>query len=167
MAINLEDMLSFGVFLAICILAGSAGAIFKPDSWYCSIKKPRWCPPDWLFPLAWSCLYLTIAMAGWLVWRVAGFSGAEIAFTVYGLHMILNFAWSPIFFGLRRIDWAFFEIILFWLTLVATIFLFYGIKPTAAYLLMPYLVWATFAGALNFAVWQLNKGNLSKPPPAN
>ena len=106
-------------------------------------------------------------MAGWLVWRVAGFSGAEIAFTVYGLHMILNFAWSPIFFGLRRIDWAFFEIILFWLTLVATIFLFYGINPTAAYLLLPYLVWATFAGALNFAVWQLNKGTLSKTPSVN
>ena len=159
---GLDEILSFGAFLAICVLAASSGAIFKPDFWYESLQKPSWCPPNWLFPAAWSFLYVTIALAGWWVWRVAGFKGAELAFAIFGAHLVLNFSWSVIFFGLKRMDWAFYEIVLFWLTLVATIVLFYEITRIAAYLLLPYLVWATFAGALNYAVWQKNKADLSK-----
>ncbi len=167
MTINLNDILSFGVFLAICLGAASSGAFFKPDAWYASLRKPPWCPPDWLFPLAWGVLYLTIASAGWLVWQVSGFMGAEKALVIFCLHLILNFAWSVIFFGLKRMDWAFFEIVLFWGTLVITILLFYQINRTAAYLLLPYLAWATFAGTLNYSVWQLNKAELSKSRSAN
>ena len=167
MIITFYDIMGLISFLSICLLAASSGAVFKPGSWYASLTKPRWCPPNWLFPAAWSLLYLTIAVAGWLVWLVAGFWGAEMAFVFYGVHLVLNFAWSVIFFGLRRMDWAFYEIILFWLTLVATILLFYEVSRTAAYLLVPYLAWATFAGALNYAVWQLNKAELFKSRSAN
>ena len=165
--LSLEDILSLSAFLGVCLVAASSGAIFKPDLWYQELRKPRWCPPNWLFPAAWSILYLTIAVSGHLVWRVDGFNGAEIAFMVFGGHLVLNFVWSVIFFGLRRIDWAFFEIVLFWLTLVGTILLFYEISTIAAYLLLPYLVWATFAGFLNYTVWQMNKAVLFKSRSAN
>ncbi len=167
MIASLDNILSFGAFLVIAMGAASSGAVFKPDLWYASLSKPRWCPPDWLFPVAWSVLYLTIAIAGWLVWCVSGFKGAEIAFLVFGMHLVLNFTWSVIFFGLKRMDWAFYEIVLFWVTLVVTILLFYEISRTAAYLLLPYLMWATFAGALNYAVWRMNKAVLSKSSSAN
>ena len=88
---NLDDILSFFAFLGICLGAASSGAIFKPDLWYASLKKPFWCPPDWLFPVAWSVLYPTIALAGWLVWRIAGFAGAEAALILFGAHLVLNF----------------------------------------------------------------------------
>ena len=164
---TMDNILSFSVFMGICLVAASSGAIFKPDSWYHALKKPRWCPPSWLFPLAWSILYVTIALAGWSVWRVVGFDGARLAFMTFFMHLVFNFAWSAIFFGLKRIDWAFYEIVLFWLSLVATIVLFYQIERVAAYLLLPYMVWATFAGVLNYKVWQMNKAVLSKFPTAN
>ena len=97
-----------------------------------------------------------IAVAGWLIWREAGFAGAGLPLAVYALQLVLNAAWSPLFFGLHRPDLGFVDIVLVWLSIVTTIALFYPIHVAAALLLVPYLVWVTFATALNFAVWRLN-----------
>ena len=112
--------------------------------------------PNRLFGPVWTFLYLTIAVSGWLVWREAGFAGAVLPLAIYALQLVLNAAWTPLFFGLHRADLGFFDIVLLWLSIIATISLFYPIHLGAALLLLPYLAWVTFAAALNFAIWRLN-----------
>ncbi len=98
-----------------------------------------------------------IAVSGWLVWQRAGFAGAALPLAVYAVQLALNAAWTPLFFGLHRPDLGFLDIVLVWLSIVATSALFYPIHAGAALLLIPYLAWVTFAAALNFAVWRLNR----------
>ena len=144
-------------FLAACTLAASMGAIFRPGNWYERLAKPAWRPPNALFAPVWAVLYLSIAVSGWLVWRTSGFTGAALPVAMYAVQLVLNAAWTPIFFGLHWIGVAFAEIVLLWLAIVATIVLFHPVQPAAAWLLLPYLAWVSFAAALNFAVWQLNR----------
>ena len=143
-------------FIAACFLAAVTGALFRPGEWYERLAKPSWRPPNWLFAPVWTILYLTIAVSGWLVWREAGFTGAILPLAIYALQLVLNAAWTPLFFGLHRPDLGFLDILLVWLSIAATIALFYPIHAGAALLLLPYLAWVTFAAALNFAVWRLN-----------
>ncbi|HET9536526.1 MAG TPA: TspO/MBR family protein [Mesorhizobium sp.] len=143
-------------FIAACFLAALTGAMFRPGDWYERLTKPSWRPPNQLFAPVWSVLYLMIAVSGWLIWRETGFVGATLPLAIYALQLVLNAAWTPLFFGLHRIDLGFFDIVLVWLSIVATIVLFYPIHSVAAMLLLPYLAWVTFAAALNFAVWRLN-----------
>lgn len=143
-------------FIGACLLAATTGATFRPGDWYEQLKKPSWRPPNWVFAPAWAVLYLTIAVSGWLVWRTAGFAGAAAPLSIYLLQLGLNAAWSAIFFGMRRPDLAFVEIILLWLSIVATIAAFHPVNAAAAWLLLPYLAWATFAAVLNFTVWRMN-----------
>jgi benzodiazapine receptor len=154
------DISSFAAligFVGACFLAATTGAVFRPGDWYERLAKPSWRPPNWLFPPAWAVLYLTIAVSGWLVWRTSGFAGAALPLAIYFVQLVLNAAWSPIFFGLRRPDLGFFEIVMLWLSIVATIAAFHPVNSAAAWLLLPYLAWVTFAAALNFTVWRLNR----------
>lgn len=143
-------------FMAACLLAAMTGAFFRPGEWYEGLKKPSWRPPNRLFAPVWTALYVMIAVSGWLVWREAGFAGAALPLAVYALQLVLNAAWTPLFFGLQRPDLGFVDIVLVWLSIIATIALFWPIQVVAAFLLVPYLVWVTFATALNLAVWRLN-----------
>ncbi len=143
-------------FIAACFLVAMTGALFRPGEWYERLEKPSWRPPNRLFAPVWSVLYVMIAVSGWLVWREGGFAGAALPLAVYALQLVLNAAWTPLFFGLHRPDLGFLDIVLVWLSIVATILLFFPIHVGAALLLMPYLAWVTFATALNFAVWRLN-----------
>lgn len=154
--IGLTDALGLAGFLAACFTAATTGAYFRPGAWYRALRKPSWTPPDWLFPIAWSILYVMIAVAGWLVWRSAGFSGAGLALAFWGVHLACNALWSALFFGARRLDLAFGDVLAMWGTLAATIALFAPISPLAAGLLVPYLGWVTFAGALNLDIWRRN-----------
>jgi translocator protein len=149
-------------FIAVCFLAALTGAVFRPGDWYERLAKPSWRPPDRLFAPVWTVLYFTIAVSGWLVWREAGFASAALPLTIYGLQLFLNAVWTPLFFGLHRVDLGFLDIVLLWLSIVATIPLFYPIHASAALLLLPYLAWVTFAAALNFAVWRLNPSAASE-----
>jgi translocator protein len=144
-------------FIAACFFAALTGALFRPGDWYERLAKPTWRPPNWLFAPVWTVLYFTIAISGWLVWREAGFAGAALPLAIYALQLVLNAAWTPIFFGLHRPDLGFLDIVLVWLSIIATIALFFPIPAAAALLLLPYLAWVTFAAALNFAVWRLNR----------
>ncbi len=151
------DWLGLLPFVAACFLTAVSGAVFRPGDWYESLAKPRWRPPNWLFGPAWTVLYICIAVAGWLVWRQAGVSGAAVALAVYAVQLLLNAGWSACSFGLRRLDVAFGELILLWLSIAATIVAFAPISSTAALLMVPYLAWVTFAGVLNFTLWQMNR----------
>jgi tryptophan-rich sensory protein len=96
------------------------GAFFRPGEWYERLKKPSWRPPNRLFAPVWTVLYVMIAVSGWLVWREFGFAGAVLPLAVYALQLVLNAAWTPLFFGLHRPDLAFVDIVLVWLSIVAT-----------------------------------------------
>jgi translocator protein len=144
-------------FIAACFFAAPYGRAVPTGDWYERLTKPTWRLPNWLFAPVWTVLYLTIAISGWLVWREAGFAGAALPLAIYALQLVLNAAWTPIFFGLHRPDLGFLDIVLVWLSIIATIALFFPIHAAAALLLLPYLAWVTFAAALNFAVWRLNR----------
>ena len=153
---EIASIIGLACFIAACFLAALTGALFRPGDWYERLKKPSWRPPNRLFAPVWTILYLMIAVAGWLIWREAGIAGAGLSLAVYALQLILNAAWTPLFFGLHRPDLAFVDMVLVWVSIIATIVLFYPIHVVAALLLAPYLAWVTFASALNFAVWRLN-----------
>lgn len=144
-------------FLAACFVAASTGAYFKPGDWYAGLAKPSWNPPNWLFPPAWAVLYVSMAVAAWLVWRQAGFAGAPLALGLWFVQLALNAAWSWIFFGARRMDLALAELVVFWLAIVATIFAFAPVHQGAAWLMVPYVSWVSFAGWLNFTLLRLNR----------
>lgn len=156
MVMEASSWLALLGFVAACIFAAMTGAFFRPGDWYERLKKPTWRPPNRVFAPVWTVLYVMIAVSGWLVWREVGFAGAALPLAVYAIQLVLNAAWTPLFFGLHRPDLGFVAIVLLWLSIVATIVLFTPIHAGAALLLLPYLGWVTFATALNFAVWRLN-----------
>ncbi len=141
------------VFVVLVVVAASSGVLFKPGAWYASLRKPRWTPPNWLFGPVWSVLYIMIAFAGWLVWRA---EPGSPAMWFWGLQLVVNATWSGVFFGMRRMDLAFYDIGLLWLLVAAFIVTAFGISAVAALLFVPYLVWVTIAGALNWTVWSMN-----------
>ena len=158
------DLLSIAVligFVAACFLAAATGILFKPGAWYEQLKKPSWRPPNWLFAPVWTVLYLMIAFSGWLVWHTAG-KGLPAPLAPYAIQLLLNAAWTPVFFGLHRLDLGFAVIVLLWLSIAVTIAAFAPVSAAAAWLMVPYLAWVSFASLLNFAVWQLNRHGL--PP---
>lgn len=148
--LDMDSFSSLIFFVAVSFAAGATGLIFRPGNWYRQLDKPWWRPPDWLFGPVWTVLYALIGLAGWLVWREAELFGEALRLSVYGVQLILNAAWTPIFFGLHRIGLAVTEILVLWASIVATIVLFYPISSTASLLLVPYLGWVSFASALSF-----------------
>jgi len=152
---NSHSLFAFFGFVTVCFLAASSGGIFRAGSWYDALAKPWWRPPRWLFAPAWSVLYFTIALSGWLVWREAGL--VLVPFCIYGISLCFNAAWSACFFGLRRMDIAFADVLLLWLSIAMTIAAFYPIETRAAFLLLPYLGWVSFAACLNFTIWRMNR----------
>jgi benzodiazapine receptor len=145
--------MAIAVFIGVVFLAAASGAVFKPGPWYEELQKPSWTPPNWAFPVVWTLLYIMIAYAGWSVWSKVGWS-LPIAF--WALQIVLNAAWSWLFFALRRMDLALVDVGLLWLTIAGFIVTAWPVSPIAALLFVPYLAWVTTAGLLNRAVQQLN-----------
>ncbi|SHK68755.1 TspO and MBR related proteins [Pseudonocardia thermophila] len=146
-------LLGFGLAVVIVAVVGGL-AVAAPDQQYAALEQPPWAPPPWLFGPVWTVLYVLIAVSGWLVWRRAGLTSP--AHVVYAVQLLLNMAWTPLFFAAGLIGPAFAEIVVLWIAIVATIVLFARIDKIAAWLLVPYLAWVTFASALNLAIWVLN-----------
>ncbi|MCX8090813.1 MAG: tryptophan-rich sensory protein [Verrucomicrobiae bacterium] len=136
--------------------AATFGGFFSPGEWYASLQKPSWTPPPWVFGPVWTVLYTMMAVAAWLVWRQGGFAAQRRPLGLFVIQLALNASWTPLFFGLRRPDLAFAEIVLLWVAIAATLAAFRRVSVTAAWLLVPYLAWVSFAAALNFALWRLN-----------
>lgn len=153
---DLPSLLGLLAFCAATVAAATTGAAFRPGDWYEGLSKPAWRPPNWLFGPAWAVFYATIAIAGWLVWRADGLFGAALPLALWCVQLALNAAWSWFFFGLRRMDLAFVDVVLLWFAIAGTILSFAPVHAGAALLLVPYLAWVTFAAALNLAIWRRN-----------
>lgn len=140
-------------FLIVTFLAPLAGAAAMPDAWYFALAKPTWTPPPWVFGPAWTLLYASMAVAAWMVWKRGGW-GRPLQW--WTLQLLLNAAWSPVFFGLHQVGLALVVIAALWLAIAATIAAFARVDRRAGGLLLPYLAWVSFASALNLAIWRLN-----------
>ena len=155
------DFVLFAIFLAACFAAGSTGGLFPPGPWYRELAKPTWTPPNWLFPVAWSVLYLCMAGAAALV---AVEPGNALAMALWSLQIALNGLWTPVFFGLKRIKLGMAVLAALWLSVAACMVALWQVLPLAGLLFVPYLGWVTVAGALNLAVWRLNPEIAGDPP---
>lgn len=140
--------------VAASVIGGLASATSAED--YARLEQPSWAPPSWVFGPVWTLLYAMMAFAAWLVWRSGPWSETRPALTAYAVQLVLNAAWTPLFFGMGWRGLAFAELTVLWLVLLTTIALFLRRSAVAGWLLLPYLTWTTFALCLNFAVWQLN-----------
>jgi len=145
-------------WLVLSYATSAIGALgsMQAQSFYGQLNQPAWAPPAWLFGPAWTLLYTLMAIAAWLVWRQGGFRAQRRAMSLFLAQLILNALWSWIFFSWQLGGAAFAEIILLWLLIVATTVSFWRVKPVAGLLMIPYLLWVSFASALNFALWQMN-----------
>lgn len=153
---SLRRGLALAASLALTFGVAALGTRFMPDAWYAALAKPAWNPPNWIFAPVWTLLYTLMAVAAWLVWRGGEGPVRRRALALYGAQLILNAAWTPLFFGLHRPDLAAIEILVLWVAIVATIVAFARISRVAAWLLAPYLLWVSFATALTFTIWRLN-----------
>ncbi len=142
------------LFIALSFVPALIGMAFPPDAWYHALVRPSWAPPNWLFGPVWTSLYLMIAVAGWLLWRHVGWSGA--ATRLWAIQLVLNAAWTPLFFGLHWLGIALIEMLLLWVAIALCLRAAWTVSRPAALLLMPYLAWVSFAWVLNAGFWWLN-----------
>lgn len=155
--------LCFFVFLAACFAAGSTGGLFSPGPWYQQLRKPDWTPPNWVFPVAWTSLYICISAAGA---RVAVSPDNGIAMALWSLQIALNTLWTPVFFGLKRLRLGLVVLAGLWLSVAASVLALWSVDWIAGLLFLPYLAWVSVAGALNLAVVRLNPQEPAQAPAA-
>ncbi|MBI3915250.1 MAG: tryptophan-rich sensory protein [Chloroflexi bacterium] len=153
----MSSILSFIVWFAIVFAAAFVGARFLPDEWFKQLKKPTWNPPNRVFAPVWTILYTLLAIAAWLVWDGSGFAIAGVALALFIAQLGFNAAWSWLFFGRHRADLALVDIVILWFLIVGTLSAFWQLNLLAGLLLVPYLLWVSFATILNFSIWRLNK----------
>ena len=144
-----------------CLLAGFVGSAATMPSiptWYASLQKPAFNPPNWIFAPVWTTLFIMMGVAAFLVWdKGLENKKVKISLAIFGLQLLLNVLWSILFFGLQSPLYAFIDIIMLWASILATIIYFYRISAAAAYLLIPYILWVSFASALNLFIVILNR----------
>jgi benzodiazapine receptor len=155
------DIAKLAGSILVCQAAGIVGAVFTTPAiptWYVTLNKPPFTPPGWLFGPVWFSLYTLMGIAAFLVWR-RGFNVREvrIALTFFGVQLILNAVWSVLFFGLKSPLAGFIDLVLLWLAIVIVILQFSRISVAAGLLLIPYILWVSFAGILNFSIFILNR----------
>jgi tryptophan-rich sensory protein len=148
------------LFLSFIAAAVGGAASVQAGPFYQQLVRPDWAPPPWIFGPVWTVLYALMGIAAWLAWRAGGFRAARTALVLFLLQLALNALWSWLFFGWHRGAFAFADILALWVLIVATLIAFWRIRPSAGALLIPYLLWVSFASVLNYAMWQLNPQTL-------
>lgn len=145
-------------WLVATFAASIVGAIasVQATSFYQELVQPSWAPPSSVFGPVWTVLYALMAIAAWLVWRTGGFRANRRALSLFIAQLVANALWSWLFFAWHRGWWAFVDIVVLWVLIVATLVAFWRVRILAGVLLVPYLLWVSFAMALNFSVWRLN-----------
>jgi tryptophan-rich sensory protein len=143
-------------WIMLSMSAGLAALFWPVDAWYATIAKPTWNPPNWIFGPVWTTLYVLIGVSAWRVWRTGAFGRDRATLALFLVQWAFNFAWSGFFFGMRSPGLALAEIACLWVMIVALIARFWRHDRAAAVLLVPYLLWVSFATALNAALWRLN-----------
>jgi len=154
------DWALFAIFLAACGAAATTGSMFMPGAWYRGLSKPGWTPPDWVFPVTWTVLYLSSAVAAT---RVASLEGNNYGMAFWAMQIAFNTLWTPVFFGLHRIRAGFVIMLFLWFSVAGTMVTFFALDWIAGALFVPYLVWVTIAGALNASVWMRNPNEAAQP----
>jgi len=152
----MNSLSKFVVALIVTFAASAVGAFVRPDAWYEALTKPALTPPNWVFGPVWFTLYALMAIAAWRVWRKSNLHAARWPLGFFVAQLACNALWSILFFGWHRPDLAFFDIIALWLAIAMTLRLFWQQDRLAGSLLIPYLLWVSFASYLNFAIWRLN-----------
>ena len=155
-----NNFLKLATAIAVCELAGIIGAVFTTPSiptWYRQLAKPVLIPPSWIFAPVWTTLFILMGIAVFLVWEKKLYrKDVRIALGIFFGQLALNVLWSYIFFGVHNLGAAFIEIISLWLAILMAIIAFSKISRLAAWLLVPYIIWVSFAGYLNYSIWQLS-----------
>ncbi|MCE5287554.1 MAG: tryptophan-rich sensory protein [Pelosinus sp.] len=155
------DIRKLIISLALCLGAGGIGAIFtmqSVDTWYGVLKKPFFTPPNWIFGPVWTVLYILMGLSIYIVWRKRrSVRQNTAAYLLFGTQLALNVGWSFIFFGMRSMLGGLFAILALWLAIIATIHEFLCRSQVAGWLLIPYLVWVSYACLLNLSIWWLNR----------
>jgi len=156
----MQNWLKLLISILLPQIAAGVGAYFTitgTGSWYQTIQKPGWNPPSWLFAPVWTALYITIGIAFYLIWKKEAPTGNKrIAMILWGVQLVLNLFWTIIFFNQHQLFWATVEIGLLWFFILATIIAFARINKVAAWLLVPYIAWVSFAGILTWTIWKIN-----------
>ena len=149
------------ISILIPLVVGFTSSFFTASgvsTWFQTIEKPSWNPPNWVFAPVWTSLYILMGISLFLIWKNKfDQQKKRTALILFAFQLLLNFLWSFIFFGQHQIGWALADIVVLWLALLATIFAFAPLNRTAAWLLVPYISWVSFAALLNFSIWTLNK----------
>ncbi len=147
-----------GWIVLVLGLGTGMGLFFGPDEWFRSLLKPTWNPPNWLFGPVWTLLYILMGLSVWLLRRQPDVPRATLmqAMRLFWLQLALNLAWTPIFFGLHQAGLAFGEICLLWIAALWTAIAFGKIRALSGYLLIPYVLWVSFALVLNGTIWLMN-----------
>jgi len=157
MKIKNPKLLFFSILLSqLAGIIGSTATMSAIPTWYVTLNKPSFNPPNWIFGPVWITLYTMMGIALYLVWVKKQTKETKITKNLFLAHLLVNALWSLVFFGLKRLDLAFIVIIALWWIIIYLIEMFKKIDKKASYLLVPYLLWVTFASVLNYAIWQLN-----------
>ena len=158
---NIRDIWKLVVSIVACLAAGAIGSIFTRSAistWYATLEKPPFSPPNWLFAPVWTLLYILMGIAAFLVWRKGlGNRRVRSALIVFLIQLILYTLWSVVFFGLESPLFGLVIISVLWVVILVTVIQFYKISRAASVLLWPYLLWVTFAAVLNYSIWLLNR----------
>lgn len=151
-----QTIIGFALWVALPFLAAAVGSRYMPGPWYETLAKPAWNPPNWIFAPVWTALYAMMGAAAGLVWRARGLRSGALPLGLFVAQLIANAAWTWLFFGIRAPGLAFADIIALWILIVLTLISFWRTRPLAGALLVPYILWVSFAAALNLRLWQLN-----------
>jgi len=157
-----KQISGLAVWLIITFIAAAVGGVASVNAgaFYTQLVRPQWAPPSTVFGPVWTLLYILMGVAAWLVWRVNGFRAATGALSLFLIQLGLNALWSWLFFEWHRGALAFAEVLLLGIMIIATMIAFWRARPWAGVLLIPYLLWVSFASVLNYVVWQLNPQSL-------
>jgi len=155
-----KDIIKLVVSVVVCLAAGAIGSVFTRSSiptWYATLVKPAFSPPNWLFAPVWTLLYILMGVAAFLVWR-KGLENRKvrIELIVFLIQLVLNVFWSVVFFGLESPFYGLMVISILWVAILVTAVMFFKISRVASVLLWPYLAWVSFAAILNSSIWLLN-----------
>lgn len=154
-----RNIIKLAISILLPLSVGAVAGMFTSQAvptWYASLNRPSFSPPNWVFGPVWTTLYVLLGISFFLIWKENPSKQRNLAIIIFTVQMLLNFAWSFIFFYFNFIGAALLEIILLWISIIAMIYLFYKIKPLAAYLNIPYLLWVSFATILNAGYYFLN-----------
>ena len=160
MSLDVSDILRLAASLIICLLAGVIGSLFtitQVDTWYLTLNKPIFNPPSWVFGPVWTFLYILMGVSLYLVLNEGiDYKYVRTALYIFGVQLILNVLWTAVFFGMESLLGGLVIIVILWFTVFVTILRFNEISKMSAYLLLPYIIWVSYAGVLNLSIWILN-----------